>query len=146
MVPLPGDGRLPAERQDGDPRQEDGMAVRAQELGGAQGDRDDVALPAQLLGAAADGGHLFVDRMEEWRRALGWSHARFAGHLGISRNYWWLLRSHERPLSIGVAQRVMRERPEFGYYLAAAVRERSWGHRPPGDSPPPPEEDTPGGG
>ena len=99
------------------------MAVRLQEL--------DVPLaPPQT-----DDPHLFVDRMEEWRKALGWSHDRFARYLGISRNYWWLLRTYQRDLSMGVAQRVIRERPEFGYYLAAAVRERSWAHNQEGTTP-----------
>jgi hypothetical protein len=70
--------------------------------------------------------------MEEWRRASGWTHNHFAGYLGISRNYWWLLRTHQRALTIGVAQRVLRERPEFAHYLVAAIRERSWGHNPEG--------------
>ena len=85
-------------------------------------------LPDEVLEAPVDGGHLFVDRMDEWRRATGWTHARFAGYLGISRNYWWLLRTHQRALTIGVAQRVLRERPEFAHYLAASIRDRTWGH------------------
>jgi hypothetical protein len=92
------------------------MAVRLQEL----------EVPPQTL--QADDPRLFVDRMEEWRRALGWSHDRFARHLGISRNYWWLLRTYQRELSMGVAQRVLRERPEFIHYLGAAVLKRNWGH------------------
>lgn len=73
-------------------------------------------------------GQLFVERMDEWRRGLGWGHERFAAHIGISRAYWHQLRSGARPLSLPVAQRVLRERPEFERYLAAAVLERPWGH------------------
>jgi hypothetical protein len=95
---------------------------------GDQGD-DAPALPPEVLKSAVEGGHLFVDRMDDWRRSLGMTHVGFAAYLGISRNYWWLLRTHQRELTIGVAQRVLRERPEFEYFLSAAIRGRRWGHR-----------------
>ena len=93
------------------------------------GGRAPPPLPPEVLEAPIDGARLFVSRMNEWRKALGWGHEKFAAYLGISRNYWWLLRTNQRELTIGVAQRVLRERPEFEHYLAAAIRDRSWGHR-----------------
>jgi hypothetical protein len=122
------------------------MAVRIQQLaGGERPPEGPVALPAEVLEAPVEGGRMFLERMDEWRKALGWSHARFASHLGISRNYWWLLRTHQRDLTIGVAQRVLRERPEFEYFLGAAIRGRRWGHRGPGESPVGPVEVKPEG-
>ena len=73
-------------------------------------------------------GQQFVERMDEWRRGMGWGHERFASHIGISRAYWHQLRIGARPLSLPVAQRVLRERPEFEHYLASAILERPWGH------------------
>jgi hypothetical protein len=85
-------------------------------------------------GTGGDRGR-FVERMEEWRRALGWSHARFADYLTMSRQYWYLLRTGRRDVSVGVAQRVLRERPELEHYLGAAIRERDWGRRWPNGPP-----------
>jgi hypothetical protein len=64
--------------------------------------------------------------MDDWRKALGMRHKDFARYLNISKQYWWLLRTHRRGLTIGVAQRVLRERPELEHFLAAAIRERDW--------------------
>jgi hypothetical protein len=123
------------------------MAVRMQQMAGPEGPPDgSAALPAEVLAAPVGDGRLFVERVEDWRRALGWSHARFAAYLGISRNYWWLLRTHQRDLTIGVAQRVLRERPEFEYFLGAAIRGRRWGHQSPGERAGPREEATREGG
>ncbi len=79
-----------------------------------------------------DEGHLFVARMDDWRKALGWGHGRFAAHLGISPCYWWMLRTRRRGLSVGVARRVLRERPELGHFVAAAFRARRWRAKPEG--------------
>jgi hypothetical protein len=86
-------------------------------------------LPAEVLEAPLDGGHLFVERMDDWRKALGLGHEEFARYLGMSKQYWWLLRTRRRGLTIGVAQRVLRERPELEHFLAAAIRERDWKRR-----------------
>jgi hypothetical protein len=86
-------------------------------------------LPDEVLAAPVEAGHLFVERMDDWRKALGWGHERFARYLGISKQYWWLLRTRRRGLTIGVAQRVLRERPELEHFLAAAIRERDWKRR-----------------
>ena len=64
--------------------------------------------------------------MDEWRRAWGWSHKAFAAYLGISVGYWWMLRSQRRGLTLGVAERVLRERPELAYHLGPAIRGRAW--------------------
>ncbi len=87
-------------------------------------------LPAEVLEAQVPGGHLFVERMDDWRKALAMGHEEFARYLGISKQYWWLLRTGRRGLTIGVAQRVLRERPELEHFLAAAIRDRSWRERP----------------
>lgn len=67
--------------------------------------------------APDDPARLFVERMEEWRRSLGWSHARFAGYLGVSERFWRLLRGSPDQLTPLVAQRVIDERSEFAHYL-----------------------------
>src|SRR4030095_17059131 len=81
-------------------------------------------LPAEVLEAPLDGGHLFVERRADWRKALGLGHEEFARYLGMSKQYWWLLRTRRRGLTIGVAQRVLRERPELEHFLAAGIRGR----------------------
>src|SRR4029453_14120704 len=86
-------------------------------------------LPAEVLEAPLDGGHLFVERMDDWRKALGLGHEGFARYLGMSKQYWGLLRPRPRGRTIGVRQRGVRERPELEHFLAAAIRERDWKRR-----------------
>lgn len=91
-------------------------------LGGARG------LPAEVLEAPVDQAEQaeqaerFVERMDEWRRAKGWSHKEFAAHLGIAESYWRALRKHDKELTIGVALRVIQERPELDVILGGAAQ------------------------
>ena len=64
----------------------------------------------------------FVQQMERKRQALGLGHGAWAGHLGIDRSLWYLLRTGQKELSMAVIQRVMREWPEdFEPFLRDAV-------------------------
>jgi hypothetical protein len=88
-----------------------------------------LCLPREVLEAPAvrpgvsppDAGWVFIERMDEWRRALGWSHKEFAARLGITERYWYFMLRHEKELTIGVAERVIRERPELELILGSAV-------------------------
>lgn len=78
-----------------------------------EGRPDGVVAPA----VPDDPARLFVERLEEWRRSLGWSHVKFAGYLGVSEGFWRLLRRTPGGLTLLVAQRVIDERPEFAFFL-----------------------------
>jgi hypothetical protein len=84
-----------------------------------------LCLPPEVLEApvgSPDRGWLFIERMDEWRRGMGWSNKDFAARLGITERYWYFLLRHEKELTIGVAERVIRERPEMEFILGSAVR------------------------
>jgi hypothetical protein len=61
----------------------------------------------------------FVRGMEEWRRSMGLTSNAFADYLKVSRSYWSLVRRGLRPVSMPLALRVLRERPELGAALVA---------------------------
>ena len=107
-----------------------------------------LSLPPEVLEAPAtppDAGWVFIERMDEWRRAMGWTHKEFAAHLGITLRYWHFMLRHEKELTISVAQRVLTERPELGFILGDPAKyfwERSKRRKPRS----PRQEATPGGG
>lgn len=78
-------------------------------------DADPAALPPP-----PEPGRLFVDRMEEWRRAVGWTQTQFTAHLGITEGYWRQIRRDPGRLTAGLARRVLGERPEFEHYPSPA--------------------------
>jgi hypothetical protein len=68
----------------------------------------------------------FVLKLDEWRRQLGMGHTAFATQrLGITRQMWHDLRSGKKRVSLRLAGRVLRERPEWGYFLAAEATGRA---------------------
>jgi hypothetical protein len=84
-----------------------------------------LSLPPEVLEAPVatpDAGWVFIDRMEEWRRAMAWEHKEFAKRLGISEPYWRAMRAHKKELTIGVAQRVLVDRPELALILGDPAR------------------------
>lgn len=73
---------------------------------------------------AAEAG-AFVGKLVEWQGALGLHDAAFARHLGISRSYWSMLKRGGRPggfRSEKLLRRVLREKPEFEFYVTADLR------------------------
>lgn len=69
----------------------------------------------------------FVARLVEWQASLGMNDSEFAAYLGISKSYWSLLRSGRRSGGLGAEKlllRVLREKPEFEFYVTAALRKR----------------------
>jgi transcriptional regulator with XRE-family HTH domain len=115
--------------------------------------RAEMALPPEVLDSEVDKADLFIERMDEWRRAWGWSHEQFAAYLGVSVPYWRDLRTGRRRLTLTVALRVIQERPEMGAILGDpfryfAERDRKRGLRralAPGDRPVSWEEAKPEG-
>lgn len=62
---------------------------------------------------------LFIEALEQRRRALAMNHRRFAQHLGRSEGYWSLVRRGKKRVSLDFARAVIGRWPEFGGYWAA---------------------------
>ena len=54
-----------------------------------------------------------LTQLIERQEAEGWTVERMADEIGISRPYWSLLRSGERPMTINVMRRAMLRFPEY---------------------------------
>jgi transcriptional regulator with XRE-family HTH domain len=85
------------------------------------------ALPEEVLALPPGDGDagraaLFIERMDEWRRAMAWTHTAFAARLGLAESYWRALRRGAKPLTLSVALRVLEERPELVLLLGDPYR------------------------